>query len=313
MDEDGVSVVIPAYNAADTLPRAIESVLNQTHENLELIIVDDASEDNTEEVVRKYQQKDSRLKYIKHEVNKERSAARNTGIKNAKMPYVAFLDSDDQWLPEKLEKQLSYLAKKGENWGGVYCNNKIIGANTIRTLSIPTKKNLPEEGGEILLKRALLQQMKRFGSSLLLKKDIVQNINGFNESLHIQEDYDLIIRFLKVSKLAYLDELLTIIYDAPSSSSENISKIKLDFLKRFENDVKYYENKGYPITIIQYLRISKYYYRIGDFHKATKFLLKAIINLNYRYLYNIDLVLFEMVSTLRNLLFCLKKSFSITH
>ena len=99
-----VSVVIPTYNRADLLPRAIRSVLSQTYWNCELIIVDDCSTDNTREVVSTWT--DSRIRYIRHPENRHQSGAINTGIEHARGQYVAFLDDDDEWMPTKLEKQV---------------------------------------------------------------------------------------------------------------------------------------------------------------------------------------------------------------
>src|SRR4030042_5052103 len=102
-----VSIIIPTYNRAHLVMRAINSVLDQSFQDFEIIIVDDASRDNTEKMVSGI--RDKRIFYIRHEKNRGGSAARNTGIKQARGEYIAFLDSDDEWLPEKLEKQLKVL------------------------------------------------------------------------------------------------------------------------------------------------------------------------------------------------------------
>src|SRR5688500_9781977 len=99
-----VSVVIPTYNRAHLIRRAIDSVVAQTFADWELIVVDDASKDDAEGVVRSYG--DSRMRYVRHDVNKGASAARNTGLYAAHGEFVAFLDSDDEWLPEKLASQV---------------------------------------------------------------------------------------------------------------------------------------------------------------------------------------------------------------
>ena len=105
-----ISIVIPTYNRVDFLPKAIQSVLNQTYRNWEMIIVDDGSTDNTEEIVKGY--KESRIQYIVHKYNLGLSAARNTGIKKSRGEYIAFLDSDDEWFPEKISCQMNIFQKE---------------------------------------------------------------------------------------------------------------------------------------------------------------------------------------------------------
>src|SRR6056297_1668487 len=114
-----VSVIVPTYNRADALPRTVESVLGQTLDDLELIVVDDASTDDTPAVIDDYD--DDRVQFVQHERNQGASAARNTGIDRAEGDYVAFLDSDDVWRPTKLEKQVQTLARRGDDWVAAYC------------------------------------------------------------------------------------------------------------------------------------------------------------------------------------------------
>ena len=113
-----VSVIIPTYNRAHLVGRAIRSVLNQTYQDFEIIVVDDGSTDNTEEVVKSFN--DPRIRYIRHEENKGAAAARNTGIKAAKGKFIAFQDSDDEWLPKKLEKQMEAFDNASPKVGVVY-------------------------------------------------------------------------------------------------------------------------------------------------------------------------------------------------
>jgi glycosyltransferase involved in cell wall biosynthesis len=113
-----VSVIIPTYNRAEFLRLAITSVLNQTFQDFEIIVVDDASEDHTHEVVHNF--RDKRIKYIHHEVNKRVAAARNTGVLNSSGAYIAFVDDDDEWLPKKLQMQVALLENSPSIVGGVY-------------------------------------------------------------------------------------------------------------------------------------------------------------------------------------------------
>ena len=133
-----VSVVIPTWNRAGLIVRAINSVLSQTYSNWELIIVDDGSTDNTDEVVKKFQENDTRIRFIKHEKNSGgNSVPKNIGIKNAAGEYIAFLDSDDEYLPEKMEKQINLFNKSEiKNLGFVGCNNfRINGETSLETFT----------------------------------------------------------------------------------------------------------------------------------------------------------------------------------
>ena len=111
--DDLVSIITPAYNAASYIVETIESVLAQTYPNWEMLIVNDCSQDNTAEIVQSYAAKDKRIKLINLKQNSGAAAARNTAIKNAKGRYIVFLDSDDLWKKEKLQKQIEFMQKNG--------------------------------------------------------------------------------------------------------------------------------------------------------------------------------------------------------
>lgn len=107
-----VSIIMPSYNTGAFIKKTIQSVLNQSYENWELIIVDDCSTDNTDEVVLPFLN-DQRIRYIKNEKNSGAAVSRNRALREAKGKWIAFLDSDDLWLPEKLEKQVLFMKKNG--------------------------------------------------------------------------------------------------------------------------------------------------------------------------------------------------------
>lgn len=109
MKDELISVITPVYNAETYISVTIDSVMNQTYSNLEHILVDDCSSDMSETIIKKLAEKDSRIKYIKLKENSGAAVARNKGLENAKGRYIAFIDSDDIWKKEKLEKQLSFM------------------------------------------------------------------------------------------------------------------------------------------------------------------------------------------------------------
>ncbi len=138
-DTPSVSVILPTYNRACLVGRAIRSVLAQTAQNLELIVVDDGSRDDTTRVVHGFN--DIRIRYICHQANRGVSAARNTGICNSQGEYIAFLDSDDEWLPQKLERQLEVFAKSElPDLGIVVCGVESYQPDGTRQIVVPTMR-----------------------------------------------------------------------------------------------------------------------------------------------------------------------------
>lgn len=128
MKEDLVSIITPTYNCEKFIAETIESVINQTYKNWEMIIVDDCSTDNTKEIVEKYQKKFENIKYVILNENSGAAIARNTALKMAKGKYIAFLDSDDLWNNEKLEKQIKFM--KDNNYSFTYTNYEEIDENS---------------------------------------------------------------------------------------------------------------------------------------------------------------------------------------
>lgn len=199
MQKSLVSVIIPTYNRANTLSRAIESVLNQTYRLLECIIVDDGSTDCTEETVRKIS--DERIVYIRLEQNTGACYARNIGILKARGDYIAFQDSDDIWYEDKLEKELIYLEEK--NADVVFCQMYSKRYEKSKGIKFP---NSFFSQRKVNLKRILA---RNFASTqtLLVRRLVFFEIK-FDEKLPRFQDWDLMIRLIKKYNVAYLKEVL---------------------------------------------------------------------------------------------------------
>jgi glycosyltransferase involved in cell wall biosynthesis len=193
------SVIIPAFNRAAFLREAIDSVLAQTEKDFELIVVDDGSTDHTRELVAEY---GDRIRYF-FQPNAGVSAARNLGIRHAAGKFVAFLDSDDLWLPQKLARQMQWMAAHphlllcytGEIWirRGVRVNQKLIHAKA---------------GGWIYplcLPRCIISP-----SSVLMRRELFAAVGLFDEQLPVCEDYDLWLRIASRFEVSYIAEPLIV-------------------------------------------------------------------------------------------------------
>ena len=207
-----VSVIIPTYNRAHLIARAILSVLNQTFQDFELIIVDDSSTDNTEEVVNNFN--DKKIRYIQHKVNKGGAAARNTGIKAAKGEFIAFQDSDDEWLPEKLEKQMKVFKTSSAKVGVVYTGFWRIESS--KKIYIPFTWVTEKEGDihdEILKGNFVTTQ------SAVVRRECFNKAGTFEERLPRFQDWELFIRISKYYCFKCIDEPLVISYYQTNSIS----------------------------------------------------------------------------------------------
>ena len=189
-----VSVIIPTFNRKKTLGRAIESVRNQSLSPFEILIIDDGSNDGTKEWVKESFQD---IKYI-YQNNQGVSSARNKGIKYAYGDWIAFLDSDDEWLPSKLYEQVKAIGSNPEI--KFFHTNEIWIRNEVRVNQMKKHK---KHGGYIFEK--CLDICRVSPSSVLIKKEIFDDIGTFDESLRVCEDYDLWLRITSKYPVVFLD------------------------------------------------------------------------------------------------------------
>lgn len=201
-----ISVIIPTHNRGNLIGRAIDSVLNQNLEDLEIIVVSDGSTDETDLIMEKYIDKDSRIKYIKYFPSRGANYARNKGVKESTGKYIAFLDDDDEWMPNKLEKQLKKF-QEDNLIGLVYTGVKVIYVNEAVEYS-----SLPREKGD-LSKKIFLKNLIGTTSTVMINKELFNSVGGFDEQLPALQDYDLWIRICQVSKVSYVDECLLKYYN----------------------------------------------------------------------------------------------------
>ena len=270
-----ISVIIPTYNRANLLPRAIKSVLNQTFKDFELIIVDDCSTDNTKEIIKGFQKQDSRIKLIILEKNSGAPAhPKNIGIKEAKGKFVAFLDSDDEWLPEKLNKQL-VLFGKNKKLGFVSCNAFIINKRKNKRQNKKIEYRTPRSNNYFI---SLLEtDIICSSSSVVIRKDILDEVGCFDNKIIIGEDQDMWIRISQKYDFDFVSEPLLKYYIHQNNTMKIISNLRKakDIEYIFQKYKKYYEanSKLYSIR----LRYEGTRYMLaGEREKGRKCFIKSI-------------------------------------
>ncbi len=199
--DPSVSVILPTYNRASLLPESIGSVLAQTYSDFELLVVDDGSTDDTREVVAAID--DKRTRYVGLKRNAGQAAARNVGIKEAKADLIAFQDSDDLWMPEKLDLQISALRESSPRTGVVYTAYERICGN--RSEVLPFRRIVPKTGD---VHARLLRGNFITTQTALVRRKCFEKAGTFDEGQRALDDWDLFIRLSKEWHFVFVDKLL---------------------------------------------------------------------------------------------------------
>lgn len=230
MDGLKVSVILPTYNRACLLGRAMKSILAQTYSNLELLIIDDASTDNTESVVKGFQ--DNRVRYIRHMRRQGGAAARNTGINASSGELIAFQDSDDEWLLEKLEKQVGKL-QRNSSIGVVFCgfakwNGKV-------TAYVP-QKSINIIDGDI--SSQILKGNFVGTPTMLIRREVLKRSGLFDRNLPRLQDWELVIRLAGICRFCFINEPLVMVYETHERISNNQQAlvIAMEYILSKHND-----------------------------------------------------------------------------
>ena len=300
---DKVSVIIPTYNRAGYIGNAINSVLEQSYPNIEIIVVDDGSEDNTQEILNKYKNQISVIK----QCNKGCSSARNEGLKICTGKFVAFLDSDDVWFRDKISIQVKLLERYSGEVCCCWCNMLIEqhGKQKDR-LSLDHLHPTYSEGiwtnpTEILATRFVL-----FNQAALVRKDALDCIGFFDESLWVMEDFDLALRLSQLGPWAFTARPLVLCREgAENRISEEaylnrsiLAEICIRIYSKFLNSPRKLSAK-----VVTHLKINRHFwwlekkfYQAGEnslgsavLHHSISFYLKTIRVISRRYFRKIDI------------------------
>ena len=235
-EDNMVSIVMPTYNRGYVIKNAIQSVIDQTYKNWELIIVDDGSTDETEDVVAQF--RDSRVSYQKYVGNKGANHARNIGINLSQGKLIAFIDSDNIWKVDKLKKQVAVMKTVLADVGVVYCAFERI--NNEERVYIPDRGMSLSAKEEDILSTLFCDNTIDLNTALV-KKQCFDSVGGFDESFPRFQDWEMFFRIILKGryKVRFIDEAVSENYiqkDSISSSAEKYIQAMLMFIQKYEND-----------------------------------------------------------------------------
>lgn len=231
-----VSVVVPTYNRVEYLERAVESVADQTYDEIELLIVDDCSDVDVEERLDwSFSGAFERVEFIRHEENRGGSAARNTGIERATGEYIALLDDDDKWEPEKIARQVKRFRE--DDVGAVFTGGRVVNerGQTLRVARAPS--TVPESSN--LTKRLLCRNFVGSCSVIMVAADVVDTVGTFDERFPSWQDQEWYVRLSRHCEFGAIPEPLVVYSEeSPHRVSDNVETIQNEtyplFVRKFE-------------------------------------------------------------------------------
>lgn len=239
-----VTVIIPTFKRARFIDRAIESIINQTYKNIELIVVDDNNPDSEDRKEMEYKMEKYKnipnFKYLKHEKNKNGAAARNTGLKEAKGEYVTFLDDDDYFASDRIEKLVNCLDENNQyqiayTGGIIYIKQDYIKIFKVKD-NVDYKK-------ELLCNRSFIGT----GSNMFFRTKNLMEIGGFDERFLRHQDLEVLIRFLSKNNIIGINEPLVVKDNSDRINQPDIEKmlkIREFFLDNFKKEIDAYEDRN---------------------------------------------------------------------
>ena len=275
-----ISVIIPTYGRPQYLEKAILSVLHQSLRDLELIIVDDnnpmtEARQMTDQLVEKYAKIDSRIKYIRHEKNKNGAVARNTGFAVAQGKYISLLDSDDEYMTARLQKCYDVMESAPASVAGVYTGGECRGAGKTYATYLDVRD------GNFLIDTLACKFMFCTGSNIFVRKSVVDELNGFDEAFRRHQDYEFLVRIFEKYSLMAIPEILVIKnnenYNLPSL--DKLIAIKTQYLEKFryiidtlpEKDVNYILHGNYINVAVNAMDQNNYKVANEYYRKASKY------------------------------------------
>jgi glycosyltransferase involved in cell wall biosynthesis len=270
-----ISVIIPTFNRRHTLPRAIDSVLGQTHRDLELIVVDDVSTDDTIEYLRGID--DPRLKILRLDTNGGAGRARNEGLKIARGTLIAYQDSDDEWSVRFLEQLLIGLERAGPDTGVIYCGKLVYGRDQQRVFGPGRVAYMPDPDRTIVqgdIYRAVLARPLVSSQTFLVRRELMAQVGGWHETIRKGEDWELSARLARITRYAFIEEPLCVTYLGADSATHNELKGVGTMAAILDAHADTYA--AHPaLHASLLLQIARTYQRSGKFAEAAPFIRRA--------------------------------------
>lgn len=264
-----VSVIIPSFNMARFVREAVESVLNQTYADFELIVVDDGSTDDTEIVLKEFS---GNIRYYKQR-NGGESAARNRGIELALGEYVAFLDADDLWLPDKLKLQMEAF-KSHQDIGLVGCGYSVRGSDGNTVIRDIVRKNYPSRK-DLFRYLSICQIIPGSASGVIIKKKCFSEVGGFDSSLRVGADWNMWLRIVAQYDAHFIEDILAVIRQTSGNKVNRSPKDEEYFVQKVIDKTVKTEFKNRARAVL-YARLGSNSLSAGGVAQAFKWLTKSI-------------------------------------
>lgn len=271
-----ISVILPTYNRAYCIMPAIESVLRQTHDHLELIIVDDCSSDNTAEVLEGII--DPRVRVIRHAVNKGAAAARNTGVAAARGDLIAFQDSDDEWCISMLARQVLRRTEMGPDYAVSYCAKVVHGRDDHGNFGARYAAYVPPASRKVVEGDVLdevFQNAIASTQTIVVSKQLLDAVGGFDESLKVGVDWELTVRLARHTKFAFIEDPLVM----TRLMDDSITHRRLDSVHTIQVVMEKHRDllgRSDKLHAAKEFQIARVYQRGGQYRKALPHLRVAI-------------------------------------
>lgn len=255
-----INIIIPTYNSGNTIERALKSVLKQTYQDYEILVCDDASNDNTCDIVDTYTCYNPNIRLLKQSINSGAGAARNLGMRNAAGKYIAFLDSDDEWLPEKLEYQVKALEHTNR---GKVC---ICGANVFSTDFKFLKKYIPNPNWEqSSFKKFITGSIPVLTPTIVFETSLLKAAGFMVQQMRRGQDMEFLLRLLAISDLVVVKKDLANIYLELRTSHKQV----------YEKQFEAYPFRKNQVALIRD-KLGGYYAHYYEARLQTSLLLSAI-------------------------------------